>query len=379
MSAVTAGVADIRRVVQEAAAARRTGGRTVLFLDEIHRFSKAQQDTILPHVERGTIRLIGATTENPSFEVNAALLSRCQVVRLGALGPDEVRTIVRRAASDPERGLGALALDLLPEGEDALVAAAAGDARTALGALEVAAHAAAPGEGGRRAIDAAAVEGALLRRLPRHDRAGDAHYDTISAFIKSVRGSDADAGVYWLARMLEAGEDPVFVARRLVLLAAEDVGLADPQALPLAVAALSAVHAIGMPEAYLPLAEATLYLALADKSNSAYRAYGAAREAALGRPDAPVPLHLRNAPTALMREAGYGEGYRYAHDFAGGVAGQRYLPDEVQGSSFYEPGGRGREAEMATRWQALRARIHETDAGRSEGRPDDRRGGLGTG
>lgn len=358
MSAVTAGVADVRRVVQDAAEARRAGGRTVLFLDEIHRFSKAQQDTILPHVERGTVRLIGATTENPSFEVIGALLSRCQVVRLGALGPEEMRTILRRAAADSERGLGWLMVELGEEGEEALIAAAAGDARVALGALEVAAHAAAPEADGRRRVDAAAVEGALLRRLPRHDRAGDAHYDTISAFIKSMRGSDADAAIYWLARLLEAGEDPVFVARRMVLLAAEDVGLADPGALGVATAALAAVHAIGMPEAYLPLAEAALYLALAEKSNSAYLAYGAAREVVMAQPDAPVPLHLRNAPTALMREAGYGEGYRYAHDFVGGVVAQRYLPEGVQGSAFYRPGERGAEAALARRWQELRRRIH---------------------
>lgn len=384
MSAVTAGVADVRRVVQEAGQARAGGGRTVLFLDEIHRFSKAQQDTILPHVERGTVRLIGATTENPSFEVNGALLSRCQVVRLGALGPEEIRTIVRRAAADEKRGLGALGLDLTPEGEEALVAAAAGDARVALGALEVAAYAAPQGADGRRRVDDKAVEGALLRRLPRHDRAGDAHYDTISAFIKSLRGSDADAAVYWLARLLEAGEDPVFVARRMVLLAAEDVGLADPQALGLASAALSAVHAIGMPEAYLPLAETALYLALAEKSNSAYLAYGAARDAALAEPDAPVPLHLRNAPTALMREAGYGDGYRYAHDFAGGVASQCYLPEAVQGAAFYRPGARGVEAELGRRWQEVRRRIHgeEGTTGapeRGRGRGREPGGGAGEG
>lgn len=380
MSAVTAGVADVRRVVQEAAQARAGGGRTVLFLDEIHRFSKAQQDTILPHVERGTVRLIGATTENPSFEVNGALLSRCQVVRLGALGPEEMRTIVRRAAADAERGLGALGLELTPAGEEALVAAAAGDARVALGALEVAAYATPEGADGRRRVDDGAVEGALLRRLPRHDRAGDGHYDTISAFIKSVRGSDADAAVYWLARLLEAGEDPLFVARRMVLLAAEDVGLADPQALGLATAALSAVHAIGMPEAYLPLAEAALYLALAEKSNSAYLAYGAARDAALAEPDAPVPLHLRNAPTALMREAGYGDGYRYAHDFAGGVASQRYLPDAVQGRAFYRPGERGLERALGQRWHELRRRIHgDGGAVAPAGEPGGRAGDGPTG
>ncbi|MCL6596397.1 MAG: replication-associated recombination protein A [Firmicutes bacterium] len=359
LSAVSAGVADVRRVVEEARAGARRGERTVLFLDEIHRFSRAQQDAILPHVENGVIRLVGATTENPSFEVNGALLSRCLVVRLAPLAPEAVARIVRRALEDDERGLGGRGIELTPEGERALVEAAAGDARVALGALEVAAAIAARGVDGRRRIGRAEVGAALMRRLPRHDRAGDAHYDTISAFIKSVRGSDADAAVYWLARLLEAGEDPLFVARRLVLLAAEDVGLADPSALPLAQAAYAATHAIGMPEAYLPLAEATLYLALAPKSNSAYTAYSRAREAALARPDEPVPLHLRNAPTALMRAAGYGQGYRYAHDEPDGVAPQRHLPEALADEVFYRPGGRGAEAALGERWRELRRRLRE--------------------
>jgi len=362
LSAVTAGVADVRRVVEEARQATRDHKRTVLFLDEIHRFSKAQQDAILPHVERGTVRLIGATTENPSFEVNGALLSRTHVVRLEPLREEAVREIVRRALADTVRGLGGQGIELAPAGEDALVAAAAGDARVALGALEVAAAGAPPGPDGVRRVDAAAVEGALLRRLPRHDRAGDAHYDVISALIKSVRGSDADAGLYWLARLLEGGEDPLFVARRLVLLASEDVGLGDPQALGLAMAAYQAVHAIGMPEAYLPLAEATIYLALAPKSNSAMRGYGAAREAVMAHPDEPVPLHLRNAPTRLMRASGYAQGYRYAHDFAGSVAPQEHLPERHRGASYYAPGTNGFEADMARRWQAVRARLHEESA-----------------
>lgn len=375
LSAVTAGVADVRRVVAEAENARGRGERTALFLDEIHRFSRSQQDALLPHVERGTLRLIGATTENPSFEVNGALLSRCRVVRLEALGDDAVRTIVRRAVEDAERGLGGQGVRLSVDGEQALVSAAAGDARVALGALEMACAAAVPAPDGSRNLEREDLEAALLRRLPRHDRAGDGHYDTVSALIKSVRGSDADAAVYWLARLLEAGEDPLFVARRLVLLAAEDIGLADPGALSLAVAAFQATHAIGMPEAYLPLAEAALYLALAPKSNSAYVAYGQAREDVLAHPDEPVPLHLRNAPTALMRDMGYARGYRYAHDAPGGVAAQSHLPDALATRAYYAATNNGAEIELGARARRLRlvlageATMPETAPKGQEGRP----------
>ena len=363
LSAVTAGVADLRRVVSEAAARRsRLGQRTVLFIDEIHRFNKAQQDAILPYVERGVVTLIGATTENPSFEVNSALLSRCRVYTLRALGDAEIELLVRRALADRERGLGELNVELAPEALAHLVNLANGDARVALDALELAATAAEPGPDGVRRVGLAAIEDALQRRALPYDRAGEQHYDLISAFIKSVRGSDPDAAVYWLARMLEAGEDPLFVARRIVILAAEDVGLADPQALPLAVAAQQAAHLLGLPEALYPLTEATLYLALAPKSNSAKTAYDAARAAVERTRNDPVPLHLRNALTGLMRGLGYGQGYRYAHDHPGGIAAQRHLPDNLRGARFYEPTDRGREAELRRRLAAIRQALGHPNA-----------------
>jgi putative ATPase len=330
LSAVTAGVADLRRVVAEARELRRAGRRTVLFVDELHRFNKAQQDAILPHAEDGTVTLIGATTENPSFEVIAPLLSRSRVFRLEALERDDLEQVVRR-------GLAELGAEIDDDAMAALLEAARGDARVALNALETAA---ALGAGSR--ITAEAVERAMQDRHLLYDRAGDMHYDIVSALIKSVRGSDPDAAVYWLARMLEAGEDPNFVARRLVILASEDVGLADPMALPVAVAAQQAAHFIGMPEALFPLTEAALYLARAPKSNSAGRAYGAAREAIRQTGNLPVPLHLRNAATGLMRSMGYGRGYQYAHDHEGGVVDQQHLPDALAERTFYEPGPRDR-------------------------------------
>jgi putative ATPase len=329
LSAVTAGVADLRRVVAEARERRRMGQRTILFVDELHRFNKAQQDAILPHVEDGTVTLIGATTENPSFEVIAPLLSRSRVFRLEALERDDLERVVRR-------GLAELGAEIEDDAVDALLEAARGDARVALNGLEAAAALA----GGP--VTAGAVQRAMQDRHLLYDRAGDMHYDIISALIKSVRGSDPDAAVYWLARMLEAGEDPNFVARRLVILASEDVGLADPMALPVAVAAQQAAHFIGMPEAMFPLTEAALYLALAPKSNSTGRAYGAARQAIEETGNLAVPLHLRNAVTGLMRSMGYGRGYRYAHDYPDGVVEQQHLPDGLEGRSFYEPGPRDR-------------------------------------
>jgi putative ATPase len=337
LSAVTAGVADLRRVVAQARQARSAGGtHTILFIDEIHRFNKAQQDAILPYVERGDITLVGATTENPSFEVNNALLSRSRVYVLKPLGEDDIASIVDRALSDRERGLGGTVL-LEPEARGSLIGLSDGDARVALNALELAARTASSrGEPAR--IEVRDIEEAMQRRALRYDRAGDEHYDVISAFIKSVRGSDADAAIYWLARMLEAGEDPMFVARRLVILASEDVGLADPRAMSVAVAAQQATHAIGMPEALFPLSEATLYLALARKSNSTLRAYGKAREAIEETGTLAVPLHLRNAATNLMKRLGYGKDYRYAHDFEKSEVEQQHLPDELAGRTFYEPG-----------------------------------------
>jgi len=311
ISAVSAGVADLRRVVAEGRARRRVGRRTVLFIDEIHRFNKAQQDAVLPYVEDGTVTLIGATTENPSFEVNSALLSRARVFVLQALSDDEVATIVDRALRDRERGLGAKELELESDAKRLLVGFANGDARAALSALEFAA--ASLPEGSRK-IDATLVREAMQRRNSPYDKGGDMHYDVISAFIKSIRASDPDASLYWLARMVEGGEDPLFIARRLVILASEDVGLADSNGLQVAVAAQQAVHFIGMPEGLFPLAHATLYLATAPKSNAVGRSYGAVMEDVLETRNDPVPLHLRNAPTRLMRELGYGRDYHYAHD-----------------------------------------------------------------
>jgi len=332
ISAVTAGVADLRKVVAEARVQRRAGLRTILFIDEIHRFNKAQQDAVLPHVEDGTVTLIGATTENPSFEVIAPLLSRSRVFRLEALERTELKQVV-------ERGLGQVHARINPDALEALLEGSRGDARVALNGLE-AASALAGGE----EISLEHVERALQQRHLLYDRAGDQHYDIVSALIKSVRGSDPDAAVYWLARMLEAGEDPLFVARRLVISAAEDIGLADPQALLVAIAAQQAAHFIGMPEAVLPLTEAALYLALAPKSNSALTSYGAARELIEQTGNEAVPMHLRNAPTGLMKSMGYGKGYKYAHDFEGGIADQVHLPEKLAGRKVYKPGTRDKKS-----------------------------------
>src|SRR5213593_1442734 len=331
MSAVTAGVADLRKVVAEARVHRRAGIKTVLFIDEIHRFNKAQQDAILPHVEDGTVTLIGATTENPSFEVIAPLLSRSRVFRLEQLNRDELQQVV-------QRGLDQLKATIRDDARDALLEIARGDARVALNGLEAARALAGDG-----VIELDQVERALQERHLLYDRAGDQHYDIVSALIKSVRGSDPDAAVYWMARMLEAGEDVMFVARRLVISAAEDVGLADPQALQVAIAAQQAAHFVGMPEAVLPLTEAALYLALAPKSNSALTSYGAARELIEQTGNEPVPMHLRNAPTGLMKSMGYGRGYKYAHDFEGGIADQVHMPEKLKGRKVYQPNPRDRK------------------------------------
>jgi putative ATPase len=354
VSAVTAGVADLRKIIDEARALRRAGQRTILFIDEIHRFNKAQQDAVLQAVEQGDVVLIGATTENPSFEVNNALLSRCRVVRLEPLSEADLNCIIDRALTDAERGLAALRPVLAPEARAHLLAAAGGDARVALNALELAALAAEPDAAGQRHLTLPLIEDALQRRALRYDRAGDEHYQVISAFIKSLRGSDPDAAVYWLARMLEAGEDPLFIARRMVILAAEDVGLADPQALVVATACQQAVHFVGLPEGFLPLAECALYLALAPKSNSVLTAYGAAREDVRATLDQPVPLHLRNAVTGLDRALGYGRGYRYAHDYAGNVVEQQYLPDQLAGRRYYTPGDNPHERALVARLERRR-------------------------
>jgi putative ATPase len=340
LSAVTAGVADLRKVVAEAAVQHRAGMRTILFIDEIHRFNKAQQDAILPHVENGTVTLIGATTENPSFEVIAPLLSRSRVFRLEALDRDELKQVV-------ERGLAELSARMSEDAMDALLETSRGDARVALNGLEAAAALAAAGraQGALEKLEIALdhIERAMQQRHLLYDKSGDQHYDIVSALIKSVRGSDPDAAVYWLARMLEAGEDPLFVARRLVISAAEDVGLADPQALQVAMAAQQAAHFVGMPEAVLPLTEAALYLALAPKSNSALTSYGAARELIQETGNEPVPMHLRNAVTGLMRSMGYGRDYKYAHDFESGVADQVHMPAKLAKRKVYKPNPRDRQ------------------------------------
>jgi putative ATPase len=356
MSAVMAGVKEIREAIAEAAVHRdQQGERTVLFVDEIHRFNKAQQDALLPHVEAGTVVLVGATTENPSFEVNAALLSRAKVVVLKALTEAELRALIDRALADSERGLGAQPLDVAAEVRDLIAREARGDARRALATLEAAAAVAAPaGPDGRRTVTAAVVEEALQRRTLLYDRAGDEHYGVVSAFIKSLRGTDPDAAVYWMARMLEAGEDPLFVLRRMVIFAAEDVGVADPQALGVAVAALEAFRFVGMPEGFLPMTQAVIYLATAPKSNTALTTYAAAKADVDAHGALPVPAHLRPAPTPLNKSLGWGAAYQYPHDFEGHYVRQEHLPEPLRGHRYYEPSESGREREIKERLERLR-------------------------
>lgn len=367
LNAVTSGAADIRRVAHEAADRLRFHGqRTVVFVDEIHRFNRAQQDLLLPHVEDGTLVLIGATTENPFFALNSTLVSRVRILRLEPLSADQIRRILQRALEDPERGLGRLAVRLEPQALEHLVGSCGGDARVALNALEVAVTTTPPGPDGVRRVGVAAVEEALQRPVLRYDRAGDQHYDTVSAFIKSLRGSDPDAAVYWLVRMLEAGEDPRFVARRMVIHAAEDVGLADPTALLVATAAAHAVEYVGMPEAQIPLAEAALYIACAPKSNAVVRALGKAWDDVRTLPPEPVPPHLRDSSYPGAAVLGHGRGYRYPHDYPGGFVEQDYLPEGLRGRVYYEPTDRGLEAEIRRRLESLRGR----------GRDPDRRPGI---
>jgi putative ATPase len=352
-SAVLSGIKEIRAVMTEAEdARRRLGRRTILFVDEIHRFNKAQQDAFLPRVEAGDIVLIGATTENPSFEVNSALLSRSKVYVLKPLEPAGLVTILRRALTDVERGLGRMNLAADDDALGAIARYANGDARVALNLLELAAGTAA--SAGR--IDAPLVADLAQNRALLYDKTGEEHYNLISALHKSMRNSDPDAAVYWLARMLEAGEDPLYVARRLVRFASEDVGNADPQGLAVAVAARDAVHFIGMPEGNTALAQAAIYLATAPKSNAVYRAYLAAADAATHDVAEPVPLHLRNAPTTLMKNLEYGKGYRYAHDEAQGIADMECLPPAHAGRTFYEPTDRGFESEIRKRMESWKRR-----------------------
>ena len=364
LSAVMAGVKEIREAVERARRERRGGRRTLLLLDEIHRLNRAQQDALLPHVEEGVVTLVGATTENPSFEVNAPLLSRCRVYTLARLSEDALAALVRRALADRERGLGAGGLAIAEEAVGAIAAAADGDARRALLLLEAAA--ALERAQGRSEISVDAVREAAGRRLLVHDRDREEHYNVVSALIKSLRASDPDAALYWAARMLDAGEDPRFVARRLVIFASEDVGNAEPQALPLAVAAYQAAERIGMPEARIPLAQAVTFLACAPKSNASYLGLERAREAVAAHGSLPVPMHLRNAPTGLMRHLGYGEGYEYAHDAPDAFVAAPNLPEALGSPEFYAPTERGAERALAERLADLRARraAHRRGGGR---------------
>jgi len=355
LSAVSAGVADLRRHTEEARLRRAQGGtRTILFIDEIHRFNKGQQDAVLPFVEEGVITLIGATTENPSFEVNAALLSRTRVFVLKALEDADIGRIIDRALNEPRRGLGQSQVDLEADARTALIRVSNGDARVALNGLEAAAALVRPVQG-RRRLTEALVEEAVQRKNLLYDRAGEEHYNIISALHKSLRDSDPDAALYWLARMLEAGEDPLYVVRRLIRFASEDIGIADPQALSQAVAAQQAAHFIGMPEANLALAQAVVYLATAPKSNALYAAYSQVQEDVSRTRADPVPLHLRNAPTPLMRKIGYGKGYRYAHDYDEAQVEQQHLPDAIKDRTYYHPSERGYEKTVKERLDAFAA------------------------
>ena len=347
-SAVSSGVKELKKIIEEAERLRRMGKPTVLFVDEIHHFNKTQQDNFLPHVERGTLILIGATTENPSFEVISPLLSRAQVLVLQPLSPEEIGTIIERALSDTKTGLGNYRLELTPEAREFLVEQSQGDARIALNALESAASLVRPDQG-KRPIDLPAMQEALQKKALAYDKAGEEHYNVISAFIKSMRGSDPDAALYWLMRMLEAGEDPLFIARRMIILAAEDIGNADPRALQVAVAAKDALHFIGLPEGRIPLAQAVAYLATAPKSNASYKAMLAAAKDVEEKGALPVPLHLRNAPTQLMEKLGYGKDYRYAHNFPDNIVEQQHLPDALKGKKYYVPSDSGYEKTIQER------------------------------
>ncbi|MBC8161341.1 MAG: replication-associated recombination protein A [Roseiflexaceae bacterium] len=360
LSAVSAGVADLRRVVKEAQdRLGMFGQRSVVFIDEIHRFNKAQQDAVLPYVEDGTIILVGATTENPSFEVNGALLSRARVFTLEALSDEQIGTLVDRALADGERGLGEQNALLAADARGYLLNMANGDARTALNALEAAVVSKAPSAVGRKLITVEDIREALQSRATRYDKSGELHYNAISALHKCVRDGDPDAALYWLGRMLDGGEDPLYIVRRVVRMAVEDIGLADPQALPQTIAAQQAVHFMGRPEADLALAQAVVYLAQAPKSNAVYSAFTAAMKDVSESRNEPVPLHLRNAPTGLMKGMGYGQGYKYAHDYENAQVEQEHFPPNLAGRRYYEPTNHGFE-------QAVRERLAWRDEQRSK-------------
>jgi putative ATPase len=358
-SAVLAGIKEIKQVMSDADRARQYGTRTIVFVDEIHRFNKAQQDAFLPHVEKGSIRLIGATTENPSFEINSALLSRCRVYVLNPLTEDQIVVLLRRALSDTERGLGQMHLEASDESFSKIAAYSSGDARAAYNVLEVAAAltvetrlAASPA--GTIAITDQTIQEALQKRVLLYDKDGEEHYNIISALHKSVRNSDPDAALYWLVRMLEAGEDPLYIARRVVRMAVEDIGLAEPNALALCMAARDAVDFIGMPEGNLALAQAVVYLSVAPKSNALYTAYGAVQQDVEQTAAEPVPLHLRNAPTSLMKGLGYGKGYQYAHDTKDKVADMQCLPDSLRDRVYYRPTNEGVEKRIRERLEEIK-------------------------
>ena len=355
VSAVSAGVADLRKVVEEAKERRKLyQQRTILFIDEIHRFNKGQQDAILPYVEDGTVTLIGATTENPSFEVNSPLLSRSRVFVLKPLSNDEIRSIILRALKDAERGLGKMGVEIEDKALEHLTVMSGNDARTALNALETAALVTQPDSSGKRQITLETIEDAFQHRALLYDRAGEQHYDLISALHKCMRDSDPDGTLYWLGRMIESGEDPLYIIRRIIRFASEDIGLADPQALVVAVAAQQAVHFIGLPEGNLALAEAALYMATAPKSNSLYAGYSKVQHEIKHGINEAVPLHLRNAPTNLMKDLGYGKDYKYAHNFEDHYVEQEHLPGSLKGKQFYVPGDLGFERQISARLKDLK-------------------------
>jgi len=366
-SAVISGVADIRKVIERARKAYRSyGRRTILFIDEIHHFNKAQQDAFLPHVEDGTIILIGSTTENPSFEVNPALLSRTKVYVLNPLSESDLKVILERALKDSERGLGRYKMKLEEGVLDFMANYGDGDARRALNVLEMAVMVAPPDKDGVRVITLDLVQDVVGKKALLYDKAGEEHYNLISALHKSVRGSDPDAAIYWLTRMLEAGEDPLYIARRLVRMAVEDIGAADPMALSVATAAKDAYHFLGSPEGELALVEAAVYLATAPKSNALYKAFNRAREDVRRTGSLPVPLHIRNAPTKLMKDLGYGRDYRYDHDFEDSFSGQEHLPEELRGRRYYEPTNYGHEKTIRKRmefWERRRREIQRNESG----------------
>ncbi len=372
-SAVLAGIKEIKQVMADADRARQYGTRTIVFVDEIHRFNKAQQDAFLPHVEKGSIRLIGATTENPSFEINSALLSRCRVYVLKPLTEDQLVTILRRALTDTERGLGAMHLEASDHALRKIAAYSSGDARSAYNVLEVAAtlsvetrRAASPA--GATTITEEIIQEAVQKRIPLYDKGGEEHYNIISALHKSVRNSDPDAALYWLARMLEAGEDPLYIARRVVRMAVEDIGLAEPNALALCMAARDAVHFIGMPEGNLALAQAVVYLSVAPKSNALYTAYGAVLRDVEQTAAESVPLHLRNAPTGLMKGLGYGKDYQYAHDTEEKVADMQCLPDSLRDRVYYRPTNEGVEKRIRERLEEIK-RLKTPASSRASNQP----------